>query len=299
MREYDLVIIGSGAAGIICAIEASKKGINNILIIEKDPIIGGMLSSGNYNIGGKVYITGKKYKEDLIKELENYDINIDLNTMALKIIDNNEIVCTSNERGIEKVRGKNIIIANGGKEISRNHVTSVGDRVSGIITVGMAKKIFAMDNTVPGKNILIVGDSTIYMIEDELKKYNINIVGIVCEENNSNKVEFLGLSNNIYKGYDLLCISGDGRINKATISNGKETLDIDCDTLIFAYPMLSDGVVAMRSNLDLNPKTTGAKVDNNYKTSKSNIYACGNAIYIHNDIFEIEEECKKLINNIR
>ena len=299
MREYDLVIVGGGASGILCAIEAKKQNIKNILIIEKDPMLGGMLSNGNYNIGGDNYITGIKYKEKLLEEIKKYDIDIYLNTMVLKIEDNNEVICTSSSRGIEKVKGKNIIIANGGKEKSRNVVSMVGDRSSGILTVGMSKKIFAMEKMIPGKNILIVGDATIYMIEEELKNSEINIVGILCDKGNKSKIEKMNLTNNVYEGYNIISINGSGRISNVIIEKEDDRKEINCDTLIFAYPMLSDGVVAMRSNIVLNPETTGPKVDQNYMTSRNNIYACGNGIYIHSTIYDIEKECKALIKNIK
>lgn len=299
MREYDLVIVGGGASGILCAIEAKKQNIKNILIIEKDPMLGGMLSNGNYNIGGDNYITGIKYKEKLLEEMKEYDIDIYLNTMVLKIEDNNEVICTSSSRGIEKVKGKNIIIANGGKEKSRNVVSMVGDRSSGILTVGMSKKIFAMEKMIPGKNILIAGDATIYMIEEELKKSKINIVGILCDEGNRSKIEKMNLTNNIYEGYNIISINGSGRVNNVAIEKEYDRKEINCDTLIFAYPMLSDGVVAMRSNIVLNPETTGPKVDQNYMTSRNNIYACGNGIYIHSTIYDIEKECKDLVKHIK
>ncbi|QJA08330.1 NAD(P)/FAD-dependent oxidoreductase [Romboutsia sp. CE17] len=299
MREYDLVIVGGGASGILCAIEAKKQNIKNILIIEKDPMLGGMLSNGNYNIGGDNYITGIKYKEKLLEEIKKYDIDIYLNTMVLKIEDNNEVICTSSSRGIEKVKGRNIIIANGGKEKSRNVVSMVGDRSSGILTVGMSKKIFAMEKMIPGKNILIVGDATIYMIEEELKNSEINIVGILCDKGNKSKIEKMNLTNNVYEGYNIISINGSGRISNVIIEKEDDRKEINCDTLIFAYPMLSDGVVAMRSNIVLNPETTGPKVDQNYMTSRNNIYACGNGIYIHSTIYDIEKECKALIKNIK
>lgn len=295
MREYDLIIIGGGAAGLLSAINGKKDGIKNILLVEKDPILGGALNSADYNISEKGNLTGIEYKENLLKEFNELNIDVKLNTMVLKIEDSNEILCTSSECGVEKVKGKNIIIANGGKEKSRNAVQIPGDRTAGVLTVGMAKKIFGIKNMVPGKNIFIVGDSTLYMIQEDLKKHNIKVSGIITDKN---KNEVFDLSENLYSGYEIIAIHGEGRVSSVTIKNGDEKKNVKCDTVIFAYPMISDGLVALRSGLKLNPSTTGPAVDENLETSSKNIYACGNAIYIHKSIEEIEDECKKLIKTI-
>ena len=295
MREYDLIIIGGGASGLLSAINVKKDGIKNILLVEKDPILGGALNSADYNISEKGNLTGIEYKESLLKEFNELNIDVKLNTMVLKIEDSNEILCTSSECGVEKIKGKNIIIANGGKEKSRNAVQIPGDRTAGVLTVGMAKKIFGIKNMVPGKNIFIVGDSTLYMIQEDLKKHNIKVSGIITDKN---KNEVFDLSENLYPGYEIISIHGEGRVSSVTIKNGDEKKNIKCDTVIFAYPMISDGLVALRSGLKLNPNTTGPAVDENLETSSKNIYACGNAIYIHKSIEEIEDECKKLIKTI-
>ncbi|MDC4252182.1 FAD-dependent oxidoreductase [Clostridium perfringens] len=295
MREYDLIIIGGGASGLLLAINGKKDGIKNILLVEKDPILGGALNSADYNISEKGNLTGIEYKESLLKEFNELNIDVKLNTMVLKIEDSNEILCTSSEYGVEKIKGKNIIIANGGKEKSRNAVQIPGDRTAGVLTVGMAKKIFGIKNMVPGKNIFIVGDSTLYMIQEDLKKHNIKVSGIITDKN---KNEVFDLSENLYPGYEIISIHGEGRVSSVTIKNGDEKKNIKCDTVIFAYPMISDGLVALRSGLKLNPNTTGPAVDENLETSSKNIYACGNAIYIHKSIEEIEDECKKLIKTI-
>ncbi|MFH5911300.1 NAD(P)/FAD-dependent oxidoreductase [Clostridium perfringens] len=295
MREYDLIIIGGGASGLLSAINGKKDGIKNILLVEKDPILGGALNSADYNISEKGNLTGIEYKESLLKEFNELNIDVKLNTMVLKIEDSNEILCTSSEYGVEKIKGKNIIIANGGKEKSRNAVQIPGDRTAGVLTVGMAKKIFGIKNMVPGKNIFIVGDSTLYMIQEDLKKHNIKVSGVITDKN---KNEVFDLSENLYPGYEIISIHGEGRVSSVTIKNGDEKKNIKCDTVIFAYPMISDGLVALRSGLKLNPNTTGPAVDENLETSSKNIYACGNAIYIHKSIEEIEDECKKLIKTI-
>ena len=295
MREYDLIIIGGGASGLLSAINVKKDGIKNILLVEKDPILGGALNSADYNISEKGNLTGIEYKERLLKEFNELNIDVKLNTMVLKIEDSNEILCTSSEYGVEKIKGKNIIIANGGKEKSRNAVQIPGNRTAGVLTVGMAKKIFGIKNMVPGKNIFIVGDSTLYMIQEDLKKHNIKVSGVITDKN---KNEVFDLSENLYPGYEIVSIHGEGRVSSVTIKNGDEKKNIKCDTVIFAYPMISDGLVALRSGLKLNPNTTGPAVDENLETSSKNIYACGNAIYIHKSIEEIEDECKKLIKTI-
>ena len=295
MKEYNLIIVGGGAAGILCAIEANKKGIDNILLIEKDPVLGGALNLGNYNISRENAINGQEYKKTLMERFDKCSVDLKLNTMVLKIEENNEVLCTSSECGIEKIKGKKIILANGAKEGSRKAISMVGDRCSGILTVGMAKKIFSIGNMIPGKNILIDGYETLYMIQEQLKDKNINVVGIISENND---IETYGLTDKIYKDYKIASIQGTGRINSIILEkDGKEEV-VECDTLMFARPMLSDGLVSMRSNIKLNPTTTGPEVDDKFMTSRENIYACGNGIYIHKFIEDIEEECSKLIKGL-
>lgn len=295
MREYDLIIIGGGASGIICAIEAYKKGIKNILLIEKDNVLGGSLNLSYYNISKQRYITGKTYEKFLLKELEKCEIDIKLDTMVIKIEDENKVLCTNPANGIEKIKGKNIILANGAKEGSRKALDMVGDRCSGILTVGMANKILNMGNLVPGKNILIYDNKTLYMIKDELKNRNINVVGIIS---NDSDVDTYGLTDKVYNNYEIDSIYGEGRIESVKLVKDDKEEIVKCDTLIFARPMLSDGLVAMRSNIKLNPSTTGPEVNDKFMTSMDNVYACGNGIYIHEYIEDIEDECKKLVDNL-
>ena len=294
MKAYDLIIVGGGASGILCAIEAKKTGIKDVLLIEKDNMLGGALSLGNYNISNKLNITGKDYKKHLLEEFNKYDVETKLNTMVLKIEESNEVLCTSPNNGIEKIKGNKIILANGAKEGSRKAVNMVGSRCSGIYTVGMAKKIFSM-NMIIGKKILIDGHDTLYMIEKELNRNDIEVIGIITDKKDINNY---GLTKNIYQNHEISSIEGKGRIEKVILTKDEEKIEIPCDTLLFARGHLSDGLVAMRSGIKLNPKTTGPEVDDSYMTSKENVYACGNGIYIHNYIEEIEKECSELIYKI-
>lgn len=295
MEAYELIIVGGGAAGMLCAIEAKKSGIKNVLLIEKDNILGGALCLGNYNISNELKITGKFYRTYLIEEYERYNIETKLNTLVLKIEENNEVLCTSPANGIEKIKGKKIILANGAKEGSRKAVAMVGSRCAGIYTVGMAKKVFAMENMVPGRKILIDGWNTLYMIEKELKRSNVEVVGIISDKE---EINTYGLTENIYYNYEISNIEGTGRVEKAILSNDEEEIEVECDSILFAKQQLSDGLVAMRSGIKLNPDTTGPEVNDEYMTSKEKVYACGNGIYIHDYIEEIERESVLLIEEI-
>lgn len=294
MEVYELIIVGGGAAGMLCAIEAKKSGIKNILLIEKDNLLGGALCLGNYNISNELKITGKFYRKYLIEEYERCGIETKLNTMVLKIEENNEVLCTSPANGIEKIKGEKIILANGAKEGSRKAIAMVGSRCAGIYTIGMAKKIFSMD-MIPGRKILINGCETLYMIEKELKRSSIDIVGIISDKKEVNTYE---LTDNIYYNYEIENIQGRGRVEKVILSNGNEEIEVDCDTILFAKPQLSDGLVAMRSGIKLNPDITGPEVNEEYMTSREGVYACGNGIYVHDYIEEIERESTLLIEAI-
>src|SRR3712207_3204283 len=229
MKQYDLIIIGGGAAGLLCAIEGKRTGIKDILLIEKDSILGGALTLGDYNISEKEYITGKEYRKQLLEQLNNIDIK--LNTMALKVEEHKQVLLISEEYGLEKIEGRNIILTNGAKDTGRKVVNMVGDRCSGIFTVGMAKKILNMKDILLGRNIFIFNNDTLYMIQKELKEHGLNIVGMAVKDQNK---ESFGLTSNIYEGYDIISIRGKGRIEKVILRKDNIEKVIECDTLIFA-----------------------------------------------------------------
>ena len=295
MGTYDLIIVGGGAAGMLCAIEGNKKGIKNILVIEKNPSLGGALNLGNYNISSTRNITGKEYLKDLLDEYLKLNIDTYYNTMVININDSGKVICLSPERGMEELSGKNIILTNGAKEKGKNPLNMPGDRCAGVITLLNAKNILNINGVIPGKDIIIYGSENLHMILKDLENHNLNIKGIVCENPTD---EATKITNNIYEKYHITRISGFDRVKSIIISDGINEKEITCDTVILALGMLSDGLVSFRSNIALNPETTGPKVDENFETSRKNIFACGNGIYIHNCIEEIEVEANTLIDYI-
>lgn len=295
MKHYDLVIIGGGASGINCAIFAKLSGIDNVLVVEKEDSLGGALIKGDYNLSERSNFTGEIYRERKLGEYNNLNIDTYLNTTVLKIEDENIILMTSKDRGIEKVEARAIIIANGGKEIGLNKLKVTGDRCSGILTIGMTEKILNME-LIPGKEVIIYGTDNLYKIFNKLKKNNINIKCIVCEKLSD---QILGLSKNLYLGYKLDEVIGKGRLEKIKISKDLNSEYVDCDTLILAKPMVCDGIIALRSGLKINADTMGVDVSDCFMTSKEGIFACGNSIRIQNSMEELLEEARKTIENVR
>lgn len=297
MKVYDLIIIGGGAAGLLCAINAKKNGINDILLIEKDPILGGNLNGYNYNISKNGDVIGDSYKNSLINKFNRLNIPVYFNTMVLSINDRGNVIAVSKERAVEALQSKAIILANGSKEKGLNQLYICGDRSSGIISLSTAKKIFNIENMIPGKNIVFYGDKNLHIIEDELKKHNVKIKAIIST---SESAPMYSIDpNEIYDNYKINEIKGLGRLSSIVISKDNKTTEITCDTLIIADGFLSDGLVAFRSGITLNPSTTGPLVNENFETSRKNIFACGDGIFIHEFIEELEEEALLLSNHIK
>ncbi|WP_297632726.1 FAD-dependent oxidoreductase [uncultured Clostridium sp.] len=294
MVGYDLIIVGGGASGMLAAIEAKRSGIENVIVIEKDLELGGFLNLANYNISENEKITGKEYKERLLKEYNELKIETLLNTMVLNINDEKSVICTSPERGIEELRAKNIILANGAKDKGRNIINMPGDRCAGVITLGMAKKFLNAGDISLGNEIIIYGTENLNTIIQDFKDKNVKIKTIIGDEKDS-----YSLTKNIYEGFKLKEILGKGRVQSIVIEKDDKEKTLECDTLILALGMLSDGIVGMRSNIKLNPATTGPEVDGNLETSRKTIFACGNGIYIHENIESIEKEVKTLIKYIK
>lgn len=297
MKHYELIIVGGGAAGMLCAIEAKTKGIQSIALIEKEDCLGGALNLGDYNIGGTHNITGKEFKENIISAFYETNATLFLNSTALQVTDQTHVILVNPNDGQVELCGDKIIIATGAKEKNRSTFLIPGDRCSGIYSLGTAKKILVGTNASLGKEIVIVGVQHLDTIISVFQTRDIKVKAIINPENEP--FDSSPFSNaTIYNGYHIKEIAGFGRIDHLLLSNGQEDVTLLCDTLLFATGWLSDGVLCMKSNMDLNPETTGPKINENYETCFSHVYACGNGIFIHNTIEEIQQEVKKLFSSL-
>ena len=316
MKTYDLIVIGGGSAGMASALEAYGNGIKDILILERENDLGGILLQCIHSGFGleifKHELTGPEYADLFKQEIIKKNIKYKLNTVVLSINDKKEIIYTNEEEGYVSIKAKAIILASGCQERNRGHILLPGDRPSGIMTAGLAQKYLNIDGYLVGKKVFILGSGDIGLImARRMTLEGAKVLGVAELMPYSN-----GLNRNIVqclKDYDIPLylshtvtnIYGKEHLERIEISKVDENLKpikgtemyFDCDTLLLSVGLVPSNELLASIGVKKNLATKGSFVNESLETSIDGIFSCGNSLHVHDLVDFVTKEARRAGQN--
>lgn len=303
MKCYDLVVIGGGSGGISAAISAYDNGVKNILVLEKEDYLGGILLQCIHNGFGlhtfKEELTGPEYADRFVKELINRNIEYRVSSFVLeikKVDDGFEVVYSNKTEGLVVVKALTIIAATGCSERTRGEISLQGDRPSGVMTAGLAQKYLNIEGYLVGKNVFILGSGDIGLImARRMKLEGANVLGVAELMPYSN-----GLNRNIvqcledfdiplYLSHTVKKVIGKERLEEVIIQKVDEKFNFiegteksfKCDTLLLSVGLIPNNPLLTSLGVEIHPRTKGPIVDEYMQTSVKGVFACGNSLHVH------------------
>lgn len=319
-KKVDIAIIGGGPAGLAAALGAREAGAKDILIIERDKELGGILNQCIHNGFGlhtfREELTGPEYAARFIEKVREEHINYVLNTIVIDVsaagangLETRRVLTLMNrEEGLFTVEAKAVILAMGCRERARGALNIPGYRPAGIYSAGTAQRYVNMEGRMPGKEVVILGSGDIGLIMARRMTLEGAKVKVVAElmpysgglkRNIAQCLDDFGIP--LKLSHTVVDIAGKERVEGVTLARvdknsrpipGTEEY-IPCDTLLLSCGLIPENELSMGLGVSLNPVTSGPLVNESLETNVPGVFACGNVLHVHDLVDYVSEEAKK------
>ena len=312
MKTCQLAIIGGGPAGLAAACAAYDAGLRDILILERDRELGGILNQCIHNGFGlhhfKEELTGPEYAGRFIEMLRETSVTVLSDTMVLDVTPEKHVCCVNTTDGYQEIAAQAVVLAMGCRERTRGAISIPGTRCSGIFTAGAAQRYVNIEGYMVGKRIVILGSGDIGLIMArrmtlegakvlacvELMPYSSGL--------NRNIVQCLhDFDIPLYLSHTITDIQGKNRLERVVVSEvGSDRRPIpgtemvfDCDTLLLSVGLIPENELTRRAGIDMDRRTNGPRVFENMETSIPGVFACGNVVHVHDLVDFVTAEAEK------